>query len=94
MRLKWSSIARLQYVDQISYVGDRNLPAALNIKEKIKTAVDKLLTHPEIGRVGRCEGTREMVVSGTPIIIVYTIGQGEIFIVSVLHTVQDSTRRQ
>jgi toxin ParE1/3/4 len=89
MRLKWSNLARLQYVEQIGYIGDRNLTAALKIKEKVKTATDKLLIHPEIGRKGRCEGTRELVVAGTPIIIVYTIVQHEIFIVNILHAAQD-----
>ena len=89
MRLKWSNRARLQYIEQISYIGDRNLSAALKIKEKIKTATDKLLIHPEIGKKGRCEETRELVASGTPVIIVYTIVRQEIFIVSILHTTQD-----
>ena len=89
MRLKWSSLARLQYIEQIDYIGDRNLPAALKIKEKLKTATDNLLIYPEIGKKGRCEGTRELVVSGTPVIIVYTITQQEIFIVSILHNAQD-----
>jgi len=89
MRLKWSNVARLQYIEQISYIGDRNLSAALKIKEKIKEAADKIMTHPKIGREGRCDGTRELVVPGTPIIIVYTIGQMEIFIANILHTAQD-----
>ena len=89
MRLKWSSFARLQYMEQISYIGDRNLSAALKIKEKIKTATDKLLIHPEIGKKGRCEGTRELVVPGTPVIVVYTIAQQEIFIANILHSAQD-----
>lgn len=89
MRLKWSSLARLQYVEQINYIGDRNLTAALKIADRIKIATDKLLIHPEIGKHGRCEGTRELVVSGTPVIIIYKIDQQEIFIASVLHTAQD-----
>jgi len=89
MRLKWSNLARLQYIEQISYIADRNLPAALKIKEKIKAATDKLLIHPEIGKKGRCEGTRELIVAGAPIIIVYTIVQREIFIAGILHAAQD-----
>ena len=89
MRLKWSSLARLQYMEQINYIGDRNLSAALKITEKLRTATDKLLIHPEIGKKGRCEGTRELVVSGTPIIIVYTIIRQEILIAGILHTAQD-----
>ena len=89
MRLKWSSLARLQYIEQISYIADRNLSAALKIKEKIRTATGKLLIHPEIGKKGRCEGTRELVVSGTPVIIVYTVVRQEIFIASILHEAQN-----
>jgi toxin ParE1/3/4 len=89
MHLKWSSLARLQYTEQISYIADRNLTAALKIKEKFQTATDKLLIYPEIGKKGRCEGTRELFITGTPIIIVYTVEQQEIFIVSILHSAQD-----
>ena len=89
MRLKWSSLARLQYMEQINYIGDRNLSAALKITEKLRTATDKLLIHTEIGKKRRCEGTRELAVSGTPIIIVYTIVQQEILIAGILHTAQD-----
>ena len=89
MRIKWSNFARLQYIEQISYISERNLSAAIKIKDKIRTATDKLLIHPEIGRKGRCEGTRELVVFGTPVIIVYTIVKQVIYIVSVLHSAQD-----
>ena len=89
MRIKWSNLTRLQYIEQISFIADRNLSVAWKIKEKIKTATDKLIIHLEIGKKGRCEGTRELIVSGTPVIIVYTIDQQETFIASILHSAQD-----
>ena len=89
MRLKWSDLARLQYVEQIDFIGERNLSAALKIKDKVKAATDRLIIHPEIGKKGRCEGTRELFVSGTPIIIVYTVGRQEILIAAILHSAQD-----
>jgi len=34
---------------------------------------DQLLRHPGLGRPGRQLGTRELVISGTPFIVVYRI---------------------
>ena len=39
----------------------------------IDEQVDILLQHPQIGRLGRSQGTRELVISRTPFIVVYRI---------------------
>jgi toxin ParE1/3/4 len=44
-----------------------------------------LSTHPEIGRAGRIDGTRELIVSGTPYIVVYRSRNDAVEILAVFH---------
>lgn len=56
---------------QIDNIAEDNPRAALFLGDKIHEQVDQLLDHPEIGRLGRVERTRELVISSTPFIVVY-----------------------
>lgn len=89
MRLKWSDLARSQFVDQFRFIAERNPAAAEKIRDKLRDAADRMRMHPQIGKTGRCAGTRELLAAGTPLVIVYVLAQEEIRIVAVLHTAQD-----
>src|SRR5437764_1785820 len=43
--------------------------AAPRVIERIRTAVERLQEFPFLGRPGRVEGTRELVIAGTPYIV-------------------------
>jgi plasmid stabilization system protein ParE len=47
---------------------------------------EQLGTHPHIGRVGRVERTRELVIPKLPYIVAYTITAEDIRILAVVHT--------
>jgi toxin ParE1/3/4 len=65
-----------------------NPAAAPRVIERIRTAVERLREFPAIGRPGRVEGTRELIVTGTPYIVPYRV-KGEIVqIITVLHSAQ------
>lgn len=65
-----------------------NPVSAPRVIERIRTAVERLRHFPAIGRPGRVEGTRELVINGTPYIVPYRI-KGEIVqIITVLHGAQ------
>jgi len=74
--------------DLIDYIAEDNLRAAIEHDERIEKQIDQLLANPEIGRAGRMEGTRELVISRTPFIVVYRIKAKRIEIVCLLHTSQ------
>jgi toxin ParE1/3/4 len=67
------------------YVQQDNENAAKQLVARIFSAVGMFTRHPLAGRQGRVQGTRELVVAGTPYIIAYRIRQDEIQILAVLH---------
>lgn len=56
--------------------------------ERIQAQIARLAQFPESGRPGRIEGTRELVISGTPFIAAYRIAGNTIRILRVLHGAQ------
>ena len=69
--IRWSDLAEDDLISIESYIAEDNPTAATVIADRIWTATEILETHPYIGRLGRVEGTRELVVSGTPYIVIY-----------------------
>lgn len=57
----------------------------MKMADLVQVAVSYLAEHPNIGRAGRLEGTRELVVSGTPFVVVYWVRKGGIQVLRILH---------
>ena len=55
------------------HISRENAAAAQRVISRIRTAVQQLVITPGIGRPGRVEWTRELVVAGTPYIVPYRI---------------------
>lgn len=58
---------------QLDYIARDDPQAAVAQGDRIMAALDHLPHHPEMGRAGRVKGTRELVVGGTPFIVVYRV---------------------
>ena len=69
----------------VNYIAAENPRAALAIWDEIESQVDRLALYPHSGRIGRVEGTRELVVGRTPYIVGYTIREDAVLILRVLH---------
>lgn len=67
------------------YIARDNPVASKKVVKKILHAIDILSEQPEIGRMGRVPGTRELVVSGVPYIVPYRIKNNVIQILRVFH---------
>ena len=65
-----------------------NPEAATRVVSRIRTAVQRLVTSPGIGRPGRVAGTRELVIPGTPYIVPYQIAGDIVQVITVLHSAQ------
>ena len=68
------------------YIAEEDKEAAYRVLTQIQAAADSLSHHPEIGRPGRVEKTRELVIAGLPYILPYYIKKKEVRILAVLHT--------
>lgn len=69
-----------------NYISQNNPEAARQVIVKIRSSVNQLAAYPYMGREGRLEGTRELVISQTPYIVVYRVQQEAVEILRVLHS--------
>ena len=72
----------------IDYIAQANPRAAIEQDNQIEKQADQLVQHPEMGRAGRKQGTRELVISRTPFIVIYRIKGERIELLRVLHGAQ------
>lgn len=74
--------------EQLDYIAQDNPLAAISQDEEIEHQVDMLMQHPQMGRPGRKKGTRELVISRTPFIVVYRVKGTRIEVIRLLHSSQ------
>lgn len=87
LALNWSSEAESDVAHIINYIRERNPHAAHKILDIIEEKTANLPLNPKIYRPGRVQGTREMLVTPSYIVI-YEESLTEVRILRVLHTAQ------
>lgn len=88
MKVRWSSAANRDLHDVWAYLHERSPQAAAKTIRRIEAVAAVLNRQPDIGRTGRKSGTRELVITRTPYIIVYRRRSDEVEVLSVLHGAQ------
>lgn len=84
-RVRWLRRALENLEAEAKYVA-RDSPAAAGwLVATIADAVERLARFPSSGRPGRVEGTRELVVPGTPYVMPYRVRRGMVEILRVFH---------
>ena len=73
MTLVWLKQAINDRDAQLDYIAQDNPLAAVTQGDRIDEQLDTLLQHPQMGRPGRTQGTRELVISRTRFIVVYRL---------------------
>ncbi len=86
MKILWSPEARADLRAIYEYIAADNPRAALAVQQCLKEKIALLSHTPGLGRPGRIEGTRELVIGDYPYIIPYRYKAGVIEIIRVLHT--------
>ena len=85
MMVVWSRRAIRHLVHLREYVERDSEQNAARVAARILETVDLLESHPEMGRPGRVQGTRELVVPNTPYVIPYRTRAGRIQLLAVFH---------
>ena len=88
MQIRWLRTALRNLDHHANYIAKSDPIAARNAVQHIRAAVDRLAEYPSMGRVGRVPLTRELIVRGTPWIVVYRVRADVVEIIRVLHGAQ------
>jgi toxin ParE1/3/4 len=86
MKIKWLRQALRNLEQAHSYIFKDDPEAARQLILRIQSVVNQLAEFPLMGRVGRVEGTRELVISNTSYLIIYRVTEESVEILRVLHT--------
>jgi addiction module RelE/StbE family toxin len=88
MQLRWTEEAAAD-LDRISdYLFEQTPVHVGRIVLEIYEAPELLTSFPLRGRIGRKPGTRELVLSSLPYILIYTVSDQVIHITRILHGAQ------
>ncbi len=85
MRVRWLRRALQNLDEEAEYIARDDPDAAAQMVDRIATSVERLATHPALGRTGRIPGTRELMVSGTPYVVPYRVRGETVEILRVFH---------
>jgi toxin ParE1/3/4 len=85
VKLEWSAFALADRDEIFDYILTDSPHAAVAVDELISAKLELLKRHPEAGRPGRIEGTREIIISGTPYLAAYRVFDDRVRVLRILH---------
>jgi toxin ParE1/3/4 len=91
--LIWTAPARRGLEQALDYIGERNPSAAARMLRNIEQQTSFLKSTALIGRRGRQESVRELVIQRTPFIIFYKVTDTTVSIIAFHHQSQNWTER-
>ena len=89
MRLLWTTLAKADLLAISDYLMERNPQAAMLAEDRILQSAEALLEFPKQGRPGRLADTRELILPGSPYLIIYGEGPGEVVLYRIIHAARD-----
>ncbi len=88
MEIFWTAPARRDLRAHLVHLAERRPTAARKMHSAIREAVERLADFPDRGRPGRPAGTRELVIAGTPYLVVYRTKETSLRLFRELHDAQ------
>ena len=85
MKIRWTAVAADDLKSVHEYLNEHAPAQADTVVDRILTGIDVLEQYPNLGRQGRLDGTRELVITGTPFIVFYRLQKSQVEILGVLH---------
>ncbi len=86
MKIRISPEAEQDLIEIFDYILADNPLAAEKTLDVIHREIRYLSEHPNLGRVGRVSGTRELVLSGAPFIVPYQVKKNTLEILRIYHS--------
>ena len=87
----WSPVARARLQEVRAYVAKDNPEAAGRLAMRIVSLIEVLREHPYLGRTGAKPGIRELVIGGTPYVVLYRVQGKRVIIGTIWHGAQQRT---
>ncbi|HZS25707.1 MAG TPA: type II toxin-antitoxin system RelE/ParE family toxin [Candidatus Angelobacter sp.] len=88
VEIVWSPLALTRLQEIRTYITQDKPQAAERIAIRIVAVVEALRNHPRLGRAGAEPGIRELVIGGTPYIVIYRVRGQRITINTIWHGAQ------
>ena len=88
VEIAWSPLARARLAEIRAYVALDKPAAAERLATRIVAVVEALRHHPHLGRAGAEPGIRELVIGGTPYIVLYRVRGNRVSINTIWHAAQ------
>lgn len=85
MKIRWTVQAADDLESVHEYVRARSPRSADDLVDRILADIDILERFPYLGRAGRIEGTRELVITRTPFVVAYRLIHDQVEILGVVH---------
>jgi toxin ParE1/3/4 len=85
LEIRWLKRALANLDAEAAFIARENPAAAARVVDTVARTVDLLAQHPGLGRPGRVQGTRELVVANTPYLVPYRVRNNVVEILRVFH---------
>ena len=85
MRVVWTPEAQQDRADVWDYIADNNARATARMDVLFSDATARLAEHPNLGRLGKIPGTRELIPHES-YRLVYEIERETVWILALVHT--------
>jgi len=88
VEIVWSPLARARLQEIRAYVARDKPETAERLATRIVALVETLRNHPHLGRAGAQPGIRELVIGGSPYIVLYRVRGRRVTINTIWHGAQ------
>lgn len=88
VEIVWSPVARVRLREIRAYVAGDKPVAAERLATRIVALIEALRSHPHLGWAGAEPGIRELVIGGTPYIVLYRVRGRRVTINTIWHAAQ------
>lgn len=89
IQVRWTEPATRDLEQIAEFIRADRTEAAERIAKSLFDTANSLCTLPSRGRIGKIQGTRELIVSGLPYIVVYRVTDAAVQILRIYHGARD-----